>query len=108
MRQQSAAAHRRLHQGRAVAMPRVQARVSRLLQRRVRMSELKDAVRPVGVAIDYDDTFTTCVDTWTEVCDVLRGAGCRVMCVTFRPDTPQWHISDFPGEVFYTGGRPKA
>ena len=41
------------------------------------MSEMKEAVRPMGVAIDYDDTFTTCVDTWTEVIDVLRGAGER-------------------------------
>ena len=72
------------------------------------MSEMKEAVRPMGVAIDYDDTFTTCVDTWTEVIDVLRGAGCRVVCVTFRPPTPQWRITDFPGEVFYTDGRPKA
>jgi len=69
-------------------------------------SEIKGAVRPFGVAIDYDDTFTTCPETWGKVIDVLRSAGARVFCVSFRhPKTP---IDDFPGEVFYTAGRPKA
>jgi hypothetical protein len=70
------------------------------------MSELKDAVRPYGVAIDYDDTFTTCPETWTEVCEVLRAAGARVFCVSSR--TPEMAITDFPGEVFYTSAAPKA
>lgn len=70
------------------------------------MSEIKNAVRPFGVAVDYDDTFTTCPETWTKVIDVLREAGARVFCVTFRdPRTP---VTDFPGEVFYTSGRWKA
>jgi len=72
------------------------------------MSELKEAVRPLGIAVDYDDTFTTCPETWSAVCKLLSEAGARVFCVSFRPDTPQWRITDFPGEVFYTGGRPKA
>jgi hypothetical protein len=70
------------------------------------MSEIKNAVRPFGVAIDYDDTFTSCPETWTNVIEVLRAAGARVFCVTFRhPRTP---IDDFPGEVFYTSGKLKA
>ena len=69
------------------------------------MSEMKNAVRPFGIAIDYDDTFTTCPETWTKVIEILRAAGARVICVTFRnPCTP---INDFPGEVFYTAGRKK-
>lgn len=70
------------------------------------MSEIKDAVRPFCVAVDYDDTFSTCPETWTKVIDVLRAAGANVFCVTFRrPDTP---VTDFPGEVFYTDGYLKA
>jgi hypothetical protein len=70
------------------------------------VSEIKNAVRPFGVAIDYDDTFTTCPETWTKVIEVLREAGANVFCCTFRaPKTP---VTDFPGEVYYTSGRPKA
>ena len=70
------------------------------------MSELKDAVRPYGIAIDYDDTFTTCPETWTKVIEILRDAGARVFCVSCRH--PQMAITDFPGEVFYTSGELKA
>lgn len=70
------------------------------------MSEIKNAVRPFCISIDYDDTFTSCPDTWTKVINVLREAGASVVCVTFRGvDTP---VPDFPGDVYYTGGRPKA
>lgn len=69
------------------------------------MSEIKGAARPFCVAIDYDDTFTTCPETWTKVIQTLRDAGAHVVCVTFRaPHTP---IDDFPGEVYYTAGRKK-
>ena len=69
------------------------------------ISEIKGAVRPFAVAVDYDDTFTSCPETWTKVIEVLRSAGANVFCVTFRgTDTP---ITDFPGEVFYTSGRKK-
>lgn len=70
------------------------------------MSDIKDAVRPFGVAIDYDDTFTSCPETWGKVVDVLRSAGARVVCVTYR--TPDRSVTDFPGEVFYSAGTPKA
>lgn len=70
------------------------------------MSEIKGAVRPFGVSIDYDDTFTACPETWTGVINVLRSAGANVFCATYRyPNKP---ITDFPGEVYYTSGRPKA
>jgi hypothetical protein len=69
------------------------------------VSELKEAVRPYGIAIDYDDTFSTCPETWGKVIDVLRAAGAHVFCVTFR--TPDRVVTDFPGEVFYTAGRQK-
>src|SRR5262252_7188038 len=72
----------------------------------VAMSEMREAVRPMGVAIDYDDTFTVCPETWTEVCEVLRQNNARVFCVTSR--TPEMKITDFVGEVFYTSGQPKA
>lgn len=69
-------------------------------------SAIIGAVRPFGVSIDYDDTFTSRPKTWTAVITVLRNAGARVVCVTSRkPETP---VSDFPGEVFYCSGRPKA
>jgi len=69
------------------------------------MSELKSAVRPYGIAVDYDDTFTTCPETWTRVIETLRSAGANVFCVTFRgTDTP---VTDFPGPVYYTSGQPK-
>jgi hypothetical protein len=68
-------------------------------------SEIKGAVRPFGISIDYD-TFNTCPDTWAKVIDVLHEAGAKVVCVTVRgPDEP---VHDFPGQVFYTSGEPKA
>lgn len=70
------------------------------------MSEIKGAVVPFGIAIDYDDTFSTCPETWTKVIDVLREAGARVVCVTYR--TPDREVTDFPGDVYYTSGVPKA
>ncbi|NEU94804.1 hypothetical protein [Bradyrhizobium uaiense] len=70
------------------------------------MSEIRGAVRPFCVAIDYDDTFSTCPETWGKVIEVLRQAGARVFCVTFR--RPDMVVTDFPGEVFYTAGRLKA
>lgn len=70
------------------------------------MSEIKGAIRPFCVAMDYDDTFSTCPETWSAVIAVLRAAGARVFCVTFRrPDMP---VTNFPGEVFYTSGQLKA
>jgi hypothetical protein len=60
------------------------------------MSEIKNA----------DDTFSACPETWTKVIEVLRAAGAQVVCVTYRE--PKLKITDFPGEVFYTAGRPKA
>lgn len=70
------------------------------------MSEIKDAVRPFCVAVDYDDTFSTFPETWTKVIDVLRAAGALVFCVTFRP--PTMPVNNFPGEVFYSAGQLKA
>lgn len=70
------------------------------------MSEIIGAVRPFCVAVDYDDTFSTCPATWSKVVDVLRAAGAKVFCVTFRP--PSMPVHDFPGEVFYTAGKLKA
>jgi hypothetical protein len=70
------------------------------------VSEIIGAVRPFCVAVDYDDTFSTCPATWTKVIDVLRAAGANVFCVTFRP--PSMPVHDFPGEVFYTSGQLKA
>jgi len=69
------------------------------------MSEIIGAVRPFGVSVDYDDTFTSCPETWTRVIGVLREAGARVVCVTSR--YPEMVVDDFPGEVFYCSGRPK-
>jgi hypothetical protein len=69
------------------------------------MSEIIGSVRPFGVSVDYDDTFTSCPETWTKVIGVLRGAGARVVCVTSR--YPEMRVNDFPGEVFYCSGRPK-
>lgn len=68
-------------------------------------SEIIGAVRPFCVAVDYDDTFTSCPKTWTRVINVLREAGANVFCVTFRK--PEHQITDFPGHVYYTAGRPK-
>lgn len=70
------------------------------------MSEIKGAVRPFCVAVDYDDTFSTCPETWGRVVDVLRAAGANVFCVTFR--RPTLPVTDFPGDVFYTSGQLKA
>ncbi len=62
-------------------------------------------VRPIGIAIDYDDTFTSSPETWTKVIEVLREAGANVFCITTRaPDCP---VSDFPGEVHYASGQKK-
>jgi hypothetical protein len=69
------------------------------------LSDIIGAVRPFGVSVDYDDTFTSCPETWTKVIDVLRSAGARVVCVTSR--YPEMKVTDFPGEVFYCSGRPK-
>lgn len=69
------------------------------------MSEIKSAIQPFVVAMDYDDTFTTCPETWTRVIDVLREAGAHVVCVTFRGQADP--VTDFPGEVYYTAGTPK-
>ena len=69
------------------------------------MSDIIGAVRPFGVSVDYDDTFTSCPETWTKVINVLRDAGAYVCCVTSR--MPEMKVSDFPGEVFYCSGRPK-
>lgn len=68
-------------------------------------SAIKGAVRPFGVSVDYDDTFTSCKETWRKVISVLRDAGANVVCVTSR--TPEMKVTDFPGEVFYCSGRPK-
>jgi len=68
-------------------------------------SQIKNAVRPFGISIDYDDTFTSCRETWTAVINVLRSAGAKVVCVTSRK--PEMVVRDFPGEVFYCSGRPK-
>jgi len=67
------------------------------------MSEIKNAVRPFCVAVDYDDTFSTCPETWSKVVDVLRAAGANVFCVTFRHTAMP--VRDFPGKVFYTNGQ---
>jgi hypothetical protein len=68
-------------------------------------SEIKDAVRPVGICVDYDNTFDTCRETWTKVIEILRGAGANVFCITSRfPDCP---VRDFPGVVHYASGQPK-
>jgi hypothetical protein len=70
-------------------------------------SEIKGQVRPFCISIDYDDTFSSCRETWTSVINVLRGAGAKVVCITSRKR--ELHpINDFPGEVFYCEGRPKA
>lgn len=72
----------------------------------IQHSEIKGAVRPFCVAVDYDDTFSTCPETWTGVINVLRAAGANVFCVTFRK--PSMPVTDFPGKVYYTGGVLKA
>jgi hypothetical protein len=62
-------------------------------------------VRPIGIAIDYDDTFSSCPETWTKVIEVLRGAGANVFCITMRfPNCP---VRDFPGTVHYSCGQLK-
>lgn len=70
-------------------------------------SEIIGAARPFLIALDYDDTFTSCKKTWTTVIAVLRAAGCEVICVTFR-DAVTMPVEDFPGTVIYTDGAPKA
>ena len=36
------------------------------------------------ISIDYDDTFTADVSTWSAVIRVLQNAGHRVVCITAR------------------------
>jgi hypothetical protein len=71
------------------------------------LSDIKEAPpsRPFCISVDYDDTFTSCRETWTKVIMVLREAGARVVCVTSR--YPDMTVKDFPGEVIYCSGRPK-
>lgn len=69
------------------------------------MSEIIGAIKPFCIAVDYDNTFDSCPETWTKVIEVLRSAGANVFCVTFRH--PHMPVNDFPGEVFYTSGQPK-
>jgi hypothetical protein len=69
------------------------------------LSEIKDQVTPFCVAVDYDNTFDSCPETWTKVINTLREAGANVFCVTYRK--PTMPVTDFPGEVFYTAGKPK-
>jgi hypothetical protein len=68
--------------------------------------EGKNGMFPFGISIDYDDTFSVCPETWTKVVHLLRSAGANVFCVTAR--RPDMAITDFPGEVYYTSGEPKA
>lgn len=75
------------------------------IERIDKQSVIIGAIRPFGVSIDYDDTFSSCRETWTKVIGVLRAAGARVVCVTSRH--PNMAVTDFPGEVFYCSGRPK-
>lgn len=43
-----------------------------------------DVPEKLTVAIDYDDTFTADVRTWSNVIKLLQCAGHRVVCVTAR------------------------
>jgi len=59
----------------------------------------------ITVAIDYDETFTTCRKTWTAVIELLRQSGANVICISARfPNCP---IPDFPGQVYYACGQLK-
>lgn len=69
------------------------------------MSDIKNSARTFIVAMDYDDTFTSCPETWSDVIGVLQKAGAEVVCVTFRDKTTP--VSNFPGRVYYTGGMAK-
>lgn len=62
-------------------------------------------VRPIGIAIDYDDTFTSAPLVWTTIIEFLRKQGADVFCITLRfPNCP---ITDFPGVVHYACGQKK-
>src|SRR5256885_387791 len=66
---------------------------------------LTDEVRPIGICVDYDDTFTSNRRVWTQVIETLRAAGANVFCITLRfPNCP---IRDFPGTVYYASGQKK-
>jgi len=80
--------------------------ISEMSDAMVEESQIKSAVRPFMIAMDYDDTFTSCPETWTSVINVLRRAGAHVVCVTSR--TPEMKVRDFPGNVFYCSGKPKS
>lgn len=43
-----------------------------------------DVAEPQIIAIDYDDTFTSDTATWTNVINLLRAAGHKVVCITAR------------------------
>lgn len=59
----------------------------------------------ITVAIDYDETFTTCRETWTKIIELLRTSGATVFCISARfPNCP---ITDFPGTVYYACGQAK-
>lgn len=67
--------------------------------------ETETRARPIGICVDYDDTFTTNREAWTAVIEFLRAQGANVFCITLRfPDCP---INDFPGQVYYAAGQKK-
>jgi hypothetical protein len=60
---------------------------------------------PLGICVDYDDTFTSGPEVWTNIINYLRQCGANVFCITLRfPDFP---ITDFPGVVHYASGQTK-
>lgn len=61
---------------------------------------------PLVVSVDYDDTFTLDPSMWRKIIEIIEASGHVVVCCTFRKEHDE--ITDFPGEVFYTGGLPKA
>lgn len=69
------------------------------------MSFPEHQVRPIGICVDYDDTFTSCPETWTRVINLLREAGANVFCITLR--SPNCPVRDFPGQVYYADGQHK-
>ena len=59
------------------------------------------------VSIDYDDTYTTCPETWDKIIKSLKDGGFSVFCVTARGvNEPIEH--DLGVEVIYCNGNPKA
>lgn len=61
--------------------------------------------RPIGICIDYDDTFTTNPPVWTQIIELLRASGANVFCISLRfPNVP---ITGFPGTVYYACGQHK-